>query len=106
MASASSTNAFLQACGLSASLELEIVQPDRTVRKSKIGPFAVVGRGKRVDLRLEQEAVSERHAVLQVIDGQLFCCDLESATGTHWPEGAQASGWVEPGEGVQIGPFG
>jgi pSer/pThr/pTyr-binding forkhead associated (FHA) protein len=69
-------------------------------------PFVVIGRDATADLVLDHPQVSRCHAYLQVIQGRLFCVDLGSRTGIHWPDGRPApSGWINPGEGLRIGPF-
>lgn len=69
-------------------------------------PFVVIGRDATADLVLDHPQVSRRHAYLQVIQGHLFCADLSSRTGIQRPDGRPAaSGWIDPGEGLRIGPF-
>jgi pSer/pThr/pTyr-binding forkhead associated (FHA) protein len=66
-------------------------------------PYLLIGRDPRSDLRLEDDGVSKRHAYVQAVGGRLFCVDLGSRTGVHWPAGPQSSGWVEWGEPLRLG---
>ncbi len=68
-------------------------------------PFVVVGRDEGVDLQLDHPAVGRRHAYLQVIEGRLFCMDMQSRTGTVWPNGPKTMGWVRPNRPISIGPY-
>ena len=40
--------------------------------------FAVVGRSNAAEVMLASSKVSFRHAYLQVLDGRVFCVDLEA----------------------------
>jgi pSer/pThr/pTyr-binding forkhead associated (FHA) protein len=44
---------------------------------------AVVGRGVSVDIQLDDDSVSRRHAQLRIVDGNLTIEDLESRNGTR-----------------------
>ena len=68
-------------------------------------PFVVVGRDPGADLVLQDPAMSRRHAYFHIIDGRLFCVDLQSRTGTHWGDEPGLWGWVDPDAGVRVGPF-
>ena len=98
---------FLRACGAPDPLLVGIEEPGSSSVSWRVldGPFAVVGRDPGSDLILRDSSVSRRHAYLQVVDGQLFCIDLHSRTGTHWGEETGICGWVQPGVPVRVGPF-
>ncbi|HUG92594.1 MAG TPA: FHA domain-containing protein [Planctomycetaceae bacterium] len=68
-------------------------------------PFALIGRSSRCDLQFEHPDVSYRHAYLQLVDGQLFCFDLASRTGTRWTNGARVAGRVESRGQIAVGPY-
>jgi pSer/pThr/pTyr-binding forkhead associated (FHA) protein len=100
--------AFLEACGTTGSLELTVedLRGGAVTRQAFNQPFVVVGRREGVDLRLDDPDVSQRHAYLQVLSGRLFCLDLLSRTGLEWEHGPAASGWLDHGHTLRIGPFG
>src|SRR5437764_7907989 len=102
-----SVDACFQACGAAGPLRLEVVRGDgqEGLWSAVHQPFAVVGRDPAADVFLDDAAVSRRHLYLQVIDQRVFCVDLASRTGTHWPEGARPCGWVASPTGVRVGPF-
>jgi pSer/pThr/pTyr-binding forkhead associated (FHA) protein len=108
MAGKESLEEFCQACGFRGTLQLTVQGPDLLEEEVAISeglPFAVIGRDPTADVLLDDPQVSRRHAYVQVIAGQLFCVDLKSRTGVHWPDGRKGSGWLEPSELIQIGPF-
>ncbi len=74
-----------------------------TVHRFPGRPFLLIGRDPRSDLCLDDDRVSKRHAYLQAVGGRLYCADLGSRTGVHWPSGPQASGWVDWEEPLRIG---
>jgi pSer/pThr/pTyr-binding forkhead associated (FHA) protein len=98
---------LLEMCGASGPVEIHVEQAGSTeVRRRVLSrPFALVGRQASADVLLDDEAVSARHAYLQVIDGRLFGVDLASRSGTRWGEAAGTSAWVGPDVPVRIGPF-
>ena len=98
---------FTAACGAAGPLVLGVDEPgaDRTSWRIFDQPFAVVGRAAGVDLMLGDPLVSRRHAYFQIIDGRVFCVDLQSRTGTRWGEDSAIWGWVDPEAGVNIGPY-
>ena len=98
---------FQTACGASPTLVLEIEGPSgpQIERRSFAQPFVLIGRENRADVQLEHDLVSQRHAYLQVIDGQVFCVDLESRTGVLGVDGSFESGWLLPGQTILIGPY-
>ena len=68
-------------------------------------PFALIGAHPNATLQLNDPQVQRKHAFLQVIGGNLFCLDLGSRSGIHWPDGPRAAGWLQPTETLTIGPF-
>jgi hypothetical protein len=99
---------FSEACGLAGPLKVRLENPAREVASELEFrfrcPFLVVGRGDSMDLTIDSPAVSRRHAYFQVVAGRVFCVDLWSRTGVHWADGERTVGWVDRGQGVDIGP--
>jgi pSer/pThr/pTyr-binding forkhead associated (FHA) protein/chromosome segregation ATPase len=100
-------NQFRTSCGATDPLELNVSGPgwDGGGRRGFDLPFVLVGRDERNGLRLEDEAVSRRHAYLQQLGGRVFCVDLDSRTGIRWGGEVRRAGWLRPDQGIQIGPF-
>src|SRR5205823_2199636 len=76
---------FRTGCGAAAPLRLgcgPVGQPPEQVRAFET-PFVLVGRDERNDLVLAHQAVSRRHAYLQLLGGRLFCLDLKSRYGVR-----------------------
>ena len=103
---------FRDACGLRAPLALECQDASRTIEGFDTHqldcPFALIGRGPRSDVVLHGAEVSRRHAFFQVVEGRIFCIDLNSRTQLRW-EGEteqRTHGWLDPGCTVWIGPYG
>lgn len=98
---------FLEACGATGPLELEVFGPTGRLvgRWSLAQPFAVIGRDPRADVALGDEQVSVRHVYLQIVGGRVFGVDLGSRTGVWWGGEAQASGWLDAGDSIGIGPY-
>jgi pSer/pThr/pTyr-binding forkhead associated (FHA) protein len=96
---------FRAACGATRPLILE-VRHDATpgvVRREFAQPFVRVGTDARNDLVLSDPKAGARHAYLQVVDGQVFCVDLDSDTGTSSEAGWEQKGWIMPGQSFRIG---
>src|SRR3954452_15814650 len=89
---------------MTAPLHLDLETP-AAGRRSLPQPFAVIGRDPRSDVPLDDAQVSRRHAYLQVVAGRVFCADLGSRTGTHWPDGAGTAGWLRADQALRIGPY-
>ena len=103
---------FREACGLRAPLALECQDASRTiggfVTHQLDYPFAIIGRDPRSDVVLHGKEVSRLHAFFQVVDGRVFCIDLNSRTQLRW-EGQteqRTHGQLDPGDTVWIGPYG
>jgi pSer/pThr/pTyr-binding forkhead associated (FHA) protein len=98
---------FLAACGSSEPLRIGVGQRNETLLETRTfrQPFLVIGRRPESDLMLDHWQVSRRHAYLQLIEGQYYCVDLGSRTGTHGRDATERSGWLERGRAIQIGPY-
>ncbi len=68
-------------------------------------PFIFVGRDRANDVCLDDPAVSERHAYLQLLGGNVYCVDLGSRTGLVWDNGPSPSGWLQGNQSLRIGPY-
>lgn len=96
---------FLENCGV-RSLEASVEREDAgapAVHRFSDHPYLLIGRDPRNDLHLDDDQVSKRHAYLQAVAGRVFCVDLGSRTGVHWPSGPQPMAWVEWEEPLRIG---
>lgn len=103
-------NEFRRACGQTAPLLIRISSSKSGARAAKVlwdRPTLMIGRAMECDLRLPHAEVSRQHAYLQIVNGQIFCADLGSGTGTHWPQGASTRqyGALEFGVPLSIGPY-
>jgi pSer/pThr/pTyr-binding forkhead associated (FHA) protein len=96
---------FLEACGASEPLELETARTgEGTWRRHTLErPFALIGRDKRSDIRLNDTRAALRHAYLQVIAGRAFVVDLGSRSGTRWQGKAYRKEWLGPDETLGMG---
>ena len=102
---------FRKACGLGSPITLANRPAHSAAGEPSTldspQPFVLIGRSPKTDLSLSDDLVSRRHAYLQAVAGGVFAIDLESRTKTFWddePE-ARASGWLEPGQSLRIGPY-
>jgi anti-anti-sigma factor len=95
------------ATGATCPLRVEITAPGASSATQEVFeyPYAVVGRGEGCDILLQHPLVSFRHAYLQTIEGRIFCVDLASRTGIHWPDGPRKYGWVPSQIPIRIGPY-
>src|SRR5947209_8336601 len=99
------TELFLASCGASGSPRLLAAGPLTGQREHVFDrPFLVAGSDPRCCLRLDDPAVSRRHAYFQLVEGRLLAIDLGSRTGLVWPRGNTGGCWVSP-EGVRLGPW-
>jgi pSer/pThr/pTyr-binding forkhead associated (FHA) protein/chromosome segregation ATPase len=94
-------------CGAAVPLELNVSGPGWADGERRVfeNPFVLIGREERSCLRLEDAAVSRRHAYLQSLGGKVYCIDLGSRTGIRWGGELRSAGWLRPEQGVQIGPY-
>lgn len=100
-------DSFLTACGATGPVTLDITGPGQAdaERRTFAQPFILIGRDDRAEVVLDHDLVSRRHAFLQVVGGRVFFVDLESRAGVVRGAGPADSGWLEPGEALEIGPF-
>ena len=102
---------FLDACGLSSPLALEVRNPASAAGGFAAyqieQPYVIVGRDADSDLVLQDSQVSRRHAYLQAIGGRVLCIDLHSRTKMRWDgePGQRERGWLAPGRDVWLGPY-
>ncbi len=98
---------FLEACGSTAPLRLDLAGPGLAEGESRDfpWPFVVIGRGTETDLPLDHEDIDRRHAYLQMVAGRVFCMDLQSRTGVHWGADPEPWGWLDRNRTAHIGPF-
>src|SRR5438552_1389973 len=90
-------DALLSACGTKGPLEICVEhrkQPGIT-RHVLPYPFAVIGRQAGVDIVLDDDQVSTRHAYVQVIGGRPFVVDLLSRNGIQCGERRSPTAWIE-----------
>lgn len=78
----------------SASTEFEMRQP-----------HLLIGAAPNCDVCLEHPDVSQHHAYLQVILGQIACVDLCSRTGTRWDGHQKSMDWLTLGRRFHVGPY-
>jgi len=103
---------FRDACGLRAPLALECQGASPTMEGPYTHqldyPFVIIGRDPRSDVILQGAEVSRLHAFFQVVDGRVFCIDLNSRTQLRWEGESEqrAQGWLDPGNTVWIGSHG
>jgi len=104
---ASPLDLFLAACGSDEPLRVGVGLRDEMQEEAWMfrQPFLLIGRRPDSDLVIDHWQVSRRHAYLQMIDGEFFCVDLGSRTGTHGGDPSERSGWLEEGRALQIGPY-
>lgn len=100
-------NPFLDACGATGPLLLNTESPGVVGGETRAFdlPFVLAGRDPRSDLRLDHPDVSERHAYLQMVDGQLVCIDLGSRVGIFQGGKCQRLGYLERDRAVRVGPY-
>ncbi|MCY2967919.1 MAG: FHA domain-containing protein [Planctomycetota bacterium] len=98
---------FAAACGQRGPLRFRIFDSrSGKMRETQVpGPAVLVGSSEECDLCLNDPEISRRHAYLQVVDGHLICCDLDSRTGIHWGKSSRPRGCLEVNESLHIGPF-
>jgi pSer/pThr/pTyr-binding forkhead associated (FHA) protein len=102
------TDPFLQACGASRPLDLEIesaAEAGKWCSRILPYPFAVVGRSPGADIVLRHAEVGRRHAYLQLIAGRVFWVDLASRSGVRVRGEVRQSGWLDHEVPLQIGPY-
>jgi pSer/pThr/pTyr-binding forkhead associated (FHA) protein len=101
---------FRRACGLDGPWGLHLLlghhedTPDITYLV-RAAPFLVIGRDPKADLVLDDPAVSQRHAYLQVIAGRVLIIDLASRNGLTRDGARYPYVWLDGTQGVGLGPF-
>ena len=99
---------FRQACGQTCPMLIRISSSESGARPKTVlwdRPSLMIGRAQECDLRLQHAEVSRQHAYLQIVNGHVYCADLGSGTGTHWPQASRHHGPVDFGEPISIGPY-
>jgi len=101
---------FRMACGQTCPYLIHVSSSEPGFRSQTVlwdRPSAIIGRAQECDLHLPHAEVSRQHAYLQIVGGQVFCSDLGSGTGTHWPQGSnrRQEGPLDAGETFSIGPY-
>lgn len=98
--------ALLSACGTNGPLEVCVEHPRQSgiTRHVLPYPFALIGRQPGVDIVLQDDRVSSRHAYLQVIGGRPFVVDLLSRTGIQCGDRPWPATWVDDAP-LLIGPY-
>jgi hypothetical protein len=100
---------FCAACGIVGAIVVTIRhrerEDDEPVRHVIGHPSVLIGRGNDCDISLQDPTVSYRHAYLQLLDGELFCFDLKSRSGTFCRSDRHRAGPLAVGEEILIGPF-
>jgi pSer/pThr/pTyr-binding forkhead associated (FHA) protein len=101
------TDLFLANCGAAGALGVTVSGPGGAPAQRHVldHPFALVGRHELSCIRLEDAAVSWRHAYFHQFGGRAFGVDLGSRTGVRRGGESRPTGWIGPDQGVQIGPF-
>jgi pSer/pThr/pTyr-binding forkhead associated (FHA) protein len=99
--------AFLEACGVRTPLQLDVEHRQRQEIERRILPlpFALIGRNKRADLRLDDEGVDDRHAYLQMVDGRWWWVHLQGRTGSLSKVDVSAAWKLLDHQGISIGPY-
>lgn len=65
-------------------------------------PYALVGRLPGADVRIDDPAVSTRHAYLHLDRRGLFAVDLASRGGSRIGPKGQAAAWLAPGDALEV----
>lgn len=65
-------------------------------------PFGVIGRDPAATLRIDDPAVSSRHVYLHIDHRGLFAVDLATRSGTYIGASGTPSGWLAPGDRIEI----
>lgn len=75
-------------------------EPDRLVKVRR--PFALIGRSPDADISIDDKAASARHAYLHLDPRGVYAVDLVTRTGTHINGSSRMSGWLRPGDWVEV----
>lgn len=88
-------------------VKLKLLKGSEAGKEIKIPtPKCLVGRGEDCQLRPKSDAISRRHCVVYVKDGQLLVRDLKSRNGT-WVNGERVTEdcALKSGDQIQFGPL-
>ena len=87
------------------SFEVSFVDHDGSSGSFTIGPgdVAVLGRGKKADVKVKHPTVSRAHARFEYRDGKVQVTDLNSSAGTYVHERKIRRQLAEPGDPVRCG---
>jgi len=101
------TTSFFEECGGHKPISLVIYQ---TVTHSATiytatQPSLTVGSSPDCDIHLDHPEISYRHALIQLIEGNLRCIDLASRQGLSWQGTVRNAGWISAESPVSLGPF-
>jgi hypothetical protein len=102
-----SSRDFAGECGILGTWRL-IVRHGESGETEKFDfdqPFVVVGRGSGCQLRLSHPDVGFRHAYFQVIQGRLFCFDLDTETGLRFNHVPRREGFLAARDQLWVGPY-
>ncbi len=85
---------------------LSVVHPRGKAGRFPISPKGlVIGRGRNVDVVLEDAQVSRRHCMIRLTDGGIVAEDLGSTNGTHVNGNAISQCVIDPSGRIKIGGF-
>jgi pSer/pThr/pTyr-binding forkhead associated (FHA) protein len=68
-------------------------------------PYALVGRIVGADVRIDDPAVSARHAYLHLDRRGLFAVDLATRGGTRVGDLGRPAGWLAPGQSLEVAGY-
>jgi diguanylate cyclase (GGDEF)-like protein len=72
-------------------------------RYELLGDEVIIGRGSDVDIQIDRDSVSRRHARLFRHDGHWFVCDLQSTNGSYVNDMPITEHTLKDGELLKIG---
>jgi pSer/pThr/pTyr-binding forkhead associated (FHA) protein len=98
---------FANECGMRGTLRLVVCNgATGVIEKFNVDePFVLVGRAPTCQVRLNHPDVSYRHAYLQVIQGRMYCYDLDTEHGIRWGSRLRKEGVLTVRDVLHIGPF-
>ncbi len=98
---------FATECGMRGTLRLVVCHgATGVIEKFNVDePFVLVGRAPSCQVRLNHPDVNYRHAYLQVIQGRMYCYDLDTEHGIRWGSRLRKEGVLTVRDVLHIGPF-
>ena len=75
--------------------------PDRLVEVRR--PFAILGRSEAIDITISDRSVSARHIYFHLDTRGVFAVDLLTRTGFRINHANTMTGWLQPGDSVEVG---